>query len=311
MSDTTVYSGTSSEETTRANEMRVALLVEYCGRPFSGSQFQPNRPTVQSTVQHALRQLNVKASAVTFAGRTDAGVHALGQVAHFDAQRDAFKHIGRLDSALNAVLPETVSVRSVHLDAGFDFHSRRDALCRWYRYTIYNGSARSVWASRRGAAHYHKPLDADLMQQAAQLILGSHDFSSFKDSDTDVTNNVCDILYAQVFRDADFVVFDIVADRFLYKMVRNLTGQLMAIGQTDNPLPPETILDVLAKRDRRQAAATASPEGLTLMAIRYKPPFHFFAQDPTVRQLETLISSRITQTRMESPQNEKLFRKAS
>lgn len=311
MLDTTVYSNTSSEESTRANEMRVALLVEYCGKTFSGSQFQPHRPTVQAAVQEALCQLNLKTSAVSFAGRTDAGVHAMGQVAHFDVERNGLRHITKLDSALNAVLPETVSVRAAHLDAGFGFHSRRDALYKWYRYTIYNASSRSVWASRRGATQYHKPLDASLMHQAAQLILGTHDFCSFKDSDTDVVNDVCDILYARVARDGDSITFDIVADRFLYKMIRNLAGQLMMIGQSQRPLAAETILEVMSQRDRRQAAATAPAEGLMLMAIGYKSPFHFFAQDPTVQHLETLVNSRITQTRMESPQDENLFRKAS
>jgi tRNA pseudouridine38-40 synthase len=311
MSDTTVQSSFSSEESTRKNQMRVALLVEYCGDSFFGSQFQPERPTVQSAVQDALSKLNLKTSAVTFAGRTDAGVNALGQVAHFDIDRDALAHVKRLDNALNAVLPRTVSIRSVVLDVGFDFHSRRDALYKWYRYAVHNASNRSVWASRQGTAQYHRPLDADLMNQAAQLILGSHNFKSFKDSDTDVANDVCDILYAQVVRHGDMVFFDIVADRFLYKMVRNLTGQLIAIGQSENPLPPETILEVMAKQDRRYASATALPQGLTLMAIQHKPPFNFFAQDLTVRQLEALISSRFTQTRMESLQDENLFRKAS
>lgn len=298
-------------EAQRADQMRVALLVEYDGSAFHGSQTQPDFPTVQVAIQNALRKLNLQTSAVSFASRTDAGVHALGQVAHFDVDRAALANVKRLDLALNACLPPTVSIRAVHLDAGFDFHSRRDALCKWYRYRIYNGANRSVWASRQAAAHYHQLLDAERMEQAARLIYGVHDFRSFKDSDTHVDNDVCDILYAKVSRDGDMVIFDIAADRFLYKMVRNITGQLIAIGNPRNKLAPENILQVMALRDRRQAAPTARPEGLTLMAIKHKPPFNFFAEDQTVRQFEKLMNQRFTQTNMESPQDEDLFRKAS
>lgn len=287
--------------------MRVALLVEYCGKDFHGSQYQPQHATVQAALQAALKALNLKTSAVTFAGRTDAGVNAQGHVAHFDIEHAALMNIPQLDQALNAVLPETVSVKAVQLDAGQTFHSRRDAEAKWYRYVFHNAANRSVWAAVQATTHHRAPLNALWMDQAAQALLGSHDFKSFKDSDTDVTNDVCDILYAKVFRDGDAVIFDIVANRFLYKMVRNLAGQLLLIGNTERLLPPESISQVLAVRDRRQAAATARPEGLTLMAIQYKSPFNFFAQDRNVRQLSNMIN----QSQMESLQDENLFRKAS
>jgi tRNA pseudouridine38-40 synthase len=153
--------------------------------------------------------------------------------------------------------------------------------------------------------HHKKPLDAERMYQAAQHLLGPHNFKSFKDSDTAVTNDFCTIAHVNVARDGDFIIFDIAADRFLYKMVRNIVGQLVAIGSTDKPLAHDTILTVLEQEDRRKAAATARPEGLSLMAILYKPPFNYFEKDVYVQQLKTILKP------MESPHHENLFRKAS
>jgi tRNA pseudouridine38-40 synthase len=285
--------------------IRVALLVEYCGTSFHGSQFQPELPTIQGALQDALKRLNLETSAVTFAGRTDTGVHAVGQVAHFDVPEDGLRQVPDLVLALNAVLPATVAVRASRLDVGRPFHSRREAVAKWYRYKIYNSSHRSAWASQMPAAHYHYRLDETLMNQAAQLILGEHEFTSFKDSGSVVTSDICCIQHAKVVRDGDFIILDVAANRFLYKMVRNIVGQLMLIGNANNPHPPEAILKVLAERDRRKAARSASPEGLTLMAVQYKSPFNFFEKDVYVQQFKNILKS------MESLQNENLFRKAS
>jgi tRNA pseudouridine38-40 synthase len=292
----------SIEEDDNQSWLRVALLVEYCGTSFQGSQFQPNRLTVQSTFQDALRKLNLETSAVSFAGRTDAGVHANGQVAHVDIA--AVDNVPDLAKALNALLPDSVSVRSVWLQAGRSFNSRRDAWCKWYRYRIYNAANRSVWAQNTASTQYAPALDASRMQEAASLLLGRQNFCSFKSSDTDVVDDFCRVLHASVSQEGDFINFDIVADRFLYKMVRNIAGQLIAIGKSS--VSPASILDVLANRDRRVAAATAPAEGLTLMAVLYPSQFNFFAQDSNVRQLEAMLNP----TKMELSY-EDLFRKAS
>lgn len=304
MTDTTVQTQTLQPEE-KAPSIRVALLVEYCGQFFHGSQFQPHNPTVQGEIQGALSKLHLKTSAVSFAGRTDASVNAYGQVGHFDIAEGDLSNIPNLTKALNAVLPETISIRDTYISAGRQFNSRRDAQCKWYRYVIHNAATRSVWAERRSSLHYARPLDAHRMAQAAKLLTGTHDFKSFKDSGAKVVNDICAIQYADVHRDGDFIIFDVAADRFLYKMVRNLIGQLMVIGNVENPLPPETILQVLAERDRRKAAKTARPEGLTLMAVLYKSPFNFFEKDVYVQQLKNILKP------MESLQNENLFRKAS
>ncbi len=295
MSDATAKPNTHLPE----EPIRVALLVEYCGSAFCGSQFQPELPTVQRTLEEALAQLGLATSAVSFASRTDTGVHAKGQVAHFDIAPNALVNVPHLVKALNAVLPATVSVQDARIDTGLAFNSRREALAKWYRYIIYNHETRSVWAGA-DAAHVQRPLDAARMDAAARLLEGTHDFASFKCPDTDVTDNVCTVYHSRVHRDGERVIFDIVANRFLYKMVRNLTGQLIAIGKAGHT--PENILEVLAQRNRQAAAPTAKPEGLSLMAIRYGEPHGFFHANPNVQTLITL---------MESKHNENLFRKAS
>lgn len=305
MTDATVQTNDFQPEETDSI-IRVALLVEYCGKKFFGSQFQPNRPTIQAEVQNALTRLGLETSAVSFAGRTDTGVNALGQVAHFDVAPDALKNIPTLPAALNAKLPDEIAIRACHLEVSPSFHSRREAEAKWYRYRIYNGRTRSALMGA-DCAHYPQLLDAVRMNEAAQLLLGRHDFKSFKDSDTVVTDDMCDIRYIHVARDGDFINFDVAANRFLYKMVRNMVGQLLFIGNTEAPQSPESILEVLAQRDRRKAATTARPEGLCLMAIIYPAPFNYFKLDSRVRQLENLLKLN----QMESLQNENLFRKAS
>ncbi len=303
MTDTTIpVNFYQSEENCAIS--RVALLVEYCGLEFRGSQAQRNQPTVQSAVQIALQQLNLKTSAVSFASRTDAGVNALGQVAHFDVATDALVNVSNLASALNAVLPGSIAVRAVQLDLGRSFHARRDATAKWYRYKIYNSRNRSVWA-QHGATLHRPVLDTDLMNQAAQLILGEHEFTSFKDLGSNVTHDFCRIEAIQVSRDGDFITVDVAANRFLYKMVRNIVGQLMVIGNHKNSLSPETILKVISERDRRKASHSAPAEGLTLMSVHYQAPFNLFEKDVYVQQFKNILKP------MESLQNENLFRKAS
>jgi len=286
-------------------DQRVALLVEYCGSGFHGCQYQPNQPTVQHEIQVALGQLNLQTSAVSFASRTDSGVHALGQVAHFDIAHNTLANIPDLASALNAVLPQTVSVRAVNSRVTRAFNSRRDTAAKWYRYKIYNCIHRSVWAASNAALHYRPSLDVERMSQAASLLLGEHDFTSFKDFGSQVIDDICRVEYINVDREGDFIIFDIAADRFLYKMVRNIVGQLMVIGRASNPHPPEAIIKVLTERDRRKAAPSAPPDGLTLMAIQYKSPFNLFENDVYVKQFKNNLKS------MESLHNENLFRKAS
>lgn len=288
--------------------MRVALLVEYNGARFAGSQFQPSRPTVQSTIQEALAALNLQTSAVTFAGRTDAGVHARGQVAHFEMARDGLKNIPSLREALNAkLMAHGIGIRDVRQDVGFKFHSRHRAELKWYRYQVLNTPQNSVWAPA-DSVWMARPLDVERMNQAAQAMLGRHNFNSFKCPDTLVVDDICDVRLTRVSRQGEMVIFDVVANRFLYKMVRNLMGELLEIGKAQRPV--EHIHYLLEAR-QRVSGITGKPEGLSLMAILYQPEYRFFERDYYVQQLKGMIEN--PQHAMESKNNElqNLFRKAS
>lgn len=295
---------------------RVALLVEYHGQPYAGSQFQSHKeeviPTVQSTLENALRQLNLTVSAVHFSGRTDAGVNARGQVAHFDIlQPDGLKNIPRLAASLNAVLPETVSVKAVALNVNHQFHSQLSATHRWYRYTILNHPERSALAPR-DSVWIKSPLDTERMNQAASELVGTHNFKNVKCLDSDTTNDICHISHASVRKEGNLVIFDIVANRFLYKMVRNLMGLLINIGRANDlnrdinrSYAPGTVLTAIAQEDRaRSSWETAKAEGLSLMAVLYPEAINYFQTDEYVQILEQLLL-------MESMQDENLYRQAS
>ncbi len=205
---------------------RHVLLVEYLGTAYCGSQYQEQdgeiRPTIQHALEEALKSFNIElASKLSFASRTDAGVHAFGQWAHFDTPKGALKTLPKLAAALNSALPKDISVRDAVCNIALDFHSRREACRKWYRYTLYNGSQRSALAPDSSVWWKH-PLDAVAMNEAAKLLLGTHNFKSVKCPDTLVVDDVCCVEYARVIRDGDYIHFDVVATRFLYKMVRNL-----------------------------------------------------------------------------------------
>ncbi len=297
----------TSNNISHSQQQRIALLLEYNGSAFSGSQFQPGQPTVQQAVMDALAKLNLDVSGFMMSGRTDAGVHARGQVAHFDIPAGSLQNIPNLVVALNAILPETVRVRDDRVDVGADFNSQRSAEYKWYRYTVYNASQPSVWAPLDSVWVKH-PLDVSRMDQAAQRLLGTHNFKSFKCPDTPILDDVCHVYHAGVRQEGNLVIFDIVANRFLYKMVRNLMGQLLVIGKQG--LSPHTMTDVLAYQDRTQAAAIAKANGLSLMAVKYQEGHHFFESDPYVRFAQALYE-QTSQIKTESMQNENLFRKAS
>ena len=157
---------------------RVALLLEYDGSVYHGSQMQPDRMTVQGALQEALEALNVNASGMALSGRTDAGVHARGQVAHFEMPLKQFKLFHHFLRSLNSKLPSTVRVKQF-FPVSQQFHSRRNSTHKWYRFKIYNASEQSVWMPN-DAIWVRKPLDVQKMNEAIKLVLGTHDFKSFK-----------------------------------------------------------------------------------------------------------------------------------
>ncbi len=245
--------------------MRVALGVEYDGSAFHGWQIQPGGGTVQDVLQTALGQIAGVSVDVVCAGRTDAGVHATGQVVHFDAPVE--RPLTAWVRGVNTFLPDSVAVRWAQPVAD-DFHARFSAYGRCYRYLLINRPQRlGLWNGRAG--WYHHPLDVKLMQQASALLLGEHDFSAFRAADCQAKSPVKFMRRADVRRQGDMLIFDFEAGAFLHHMVRNLVGSLVYVGQGKQP--PQWIAELLAAADRRLAAPTFAAAGLYLIGVQYEP----------------------------------------
>lgn len=248
---------------------RIAVGVQYDGAGFRGWQTQQSGiRTVQMALEQALSKVANHPVCVICAGRTDAGVHGIGQVAHFDTTALRTSRSWILGS--NAHLPPDVSVHWAQQTAA-DFHARFSAQSRRYRYLILNRAQRSaLWRQR--ATNYYRPLDAQRMHHAAQLLLGEHDFSSFRAAECQARHPIRTIHQISVCRYEDFVVLEVEANAFLHHMVRNIVGVLLSIGNGEQPL--EWIEQVLKQRDRTQAGVTAPADGLYLLAVHYPERFN-------------------------------------
>lgn len=242
--------------------MRVRAVVAYDGTDYGGFQRQTNAPSVQATLEIALAQVTQETVTVLAAGRTDAGVHAVGQVIAFDT---AWRHgLDALQRALNAVLPADVAVLEM-AEATPDFHPRYDARSRRYRYTIYNAPVRWPLA-RRYSLHVAATLDVAAMQQAAQCLVGEHDFAAFGQPPQGESTVRC-VLAAEWGGEPPWLTFDIEANAFLYRMVRSIVGTMLMVGRGE--MSVEEFAAVLASRDRSQAGPTVPPHGLCLVEIKY------------------------------------------
>lgn len=244
--------------------MRIALGVEYDGNAFRGWQTQPGRGTVQDELEEALARIAGQPISVVCAGRTDAGVHATGQVVHFDT--NANRPLTAWVRGVNTFLPPAVAVRWAY-PVSEAFHARFSAYGRCYRYLLINRAQRpGVWHGRAG--WYHHALNENAMQHAADLLLGEHDFSCFRAADCQAKSPIKLVRYAKVRRFGDMLVFDFEAGAFLHHMVRNMVGSLVYVGQ--GKYPPGWIGQLLASRDRTKAAPTFSAAGLYLVGVRYE-----------------------------------------
>ena len=243
--------------------MRIALGVEYDGRPYLGWQSQPVGATVQHSLQQALSRIADAPVSVVAAGRTDAGVHALEQVVHFDSTVQ--RPLSAWVRGVNSELPDSIAVRWAHVVPD-EFHARFSAQARSYRYLLINRSVRSaVHAGRAG--WFHLPLDIVAMQEAAQYLLGEHDFSAFRAAECQAKSPVKCMNSIDIRRIGETLVFDFSANAFLHHMVRNLVGCLVYVGK--GKYPPSWIAEILAGRERRLAAPTFAPDGLYLRSIQY------------------------------------------
>ena len=253
---------------------RIAVGLEYDGSGFAGWQTQAQAPSVQAAVEAALSTVADEPVSVIIAGRTDAGVHSAGQVAHFDtaASRSARGWI----LGTNAHLPETVSVRWAQV-VPRHFHARYSAESRTYRYFIHNRLGRSALSAGRVALIY-QPLDVERMVEAARWLPGEHDFSAFRAAECQARSPVRRLHSLCVWREGEHVIIEATANAFLHHMVRNLAGLLIAVGQ--GKAPPEWARQVLESRDRTQAAPTAPPQGLYFWQVRYPGAFRLPLQPP-------------------------------
>ncbi len=247
--------------------MRIALGIEYDGTSYNGWQRQKNGIGVQQRLEEALATVADEDVDVTCAGRTDTGVHASGQVVHFDTGAERSDRSWVLGTNTN--LPDDVSVLWAQR-VGDDFHARFSATGRSYRYVILNRLQRSALYRHR-AWWVHQPLDERRMHAAAQQLVGEHDFSAFRAAGCQAGSATREVTAIRVSREEDWVFVDVSANAFLMHMVRNITGTLAAIGLGEQRL--DWALDVLERRDRTLGGVTAPPHGLTLVAVDYPARF--------------------------------------
>ena len=247
--------------------MRIALGVEYDGTHFCGWQVQEGVRTVQACIEQALARIADHPVRVICAGRTDTGVHALGQVIHFDSE--AVRNERGWVFGANSHLPKDCSVVWARVVSD-DFHARYSAVSRYYRYVIFNRTVRSgVFADR--VSWCYRPLDEGRMREAAHYLIGEHDFSSYRAVACQAKQPVRTVHRLDVVRHGGMIVIDIVANAFLHHMVRNVAGVLMTIGSGERE--PVWAKEVLEARDRTLGGVTAPPQGLTLMAVEYPETF--------------------------------------
>jgi len=239
------------------------LIVEYDGSGYHGWQRQPDRPTIQAALEEAIQRLTGIATRVYGAARTDAGVHALGQVAHFVSE--ARFTPAAWTRGLNALLPGDIAVRRV-ARVRETFHARHGARWKIYRYDIYNHPCRAPLC-RRYAWHLFQPLNLGAMRRAARAMVGCRDFRSFCAADSEGDHFTVDLKSVVVSKDDAQVRLTFRADRFLKYMVRNMVGFLVEVGRGHRA--PDEVTAVLAARDRRRAGPTAPPHGLTLVRVLY------------------------------------------
>ncbi len=244
--------------------MRIALGIEYDGNQFFGWQSQAGGHTVQDALQAALSNIASEPIAIIAAGRTDTGVHALEQVAHFDTHAE--RPLSAWVRGVNSLLPKSVAVLWAHVVPD-EFHARFSAQARSYSYFLINRPVRSAVQHGR-VGWYHAPLDEKKMCGAAKYLLGEHDFSSFRAAECQAKSPVKNLAQLDIARRGENIVFDLTANAFLHHMVRNIVGCLIYVGQGKRP--PQWLREVLESRNRNQAAPTFAPDGLYLRRIQYE-----------------------------------------
>jgi tRNA pseudouridine38-40 synthase len=242
--------------------VRLACTIEYKGTSYHGFQNQIDLPTVQGSIEKALEAVSAQADSFNYAGRTDAGVHALSQV--FDFQTSVQRSTGDWLKGLNANLPRTISIKTI-TEVADDFHSRYSAKERFYSYVIYNSKSKPIFFD--DFVHWdNNSLDIEKMINSAQALLGKHDFSSFRSSSCGSKNPVKEIKSIALIQEGPFLILNISATAFLHNMVRIIAGTLIGISKGELDI---TIPELLEARDRRLAGKTLTAKGLFFLGPRY------------------------------------------
>ena len=246
-------------------EMRnIKLYIEYDGTNYNGWQVQPNAVSIQGTIEEKLEIITQKKTKVIASGRTDAGVHAIEQVAHFFTESQL--NLNNIQRGLNSLLPSDISIRQIH-EVTNDFHSRRSAKSKVYRYIILNQGFPSP-LYRNYSWFIPHDLDIYEMKMAIQYLMGRHDFSSFKASGCNSRNPIREVHRISVdLNPKGLIVFEIEADGFLKQMVRNIVGTMVDVGK--RKISPKEFQEIFLSRDRKKAGVTAPPQGLFLVKVNY------------------------------------------
>lgn len=258
----------AAAEVAAAGVSRIALGVEYKGARYRGWQRQEaGVPSVQEALEKALSKVAAELVSVICAGRTDAAVHASGQVVHFDTRVE--RPLKAWVMGANANLPGDISVTWAQ-PMPAHFHARFSAVARRYRYVIYNDPVRPAHLAEE-ITWNHRPLDVARMRQAAEALVGTHDFTSFRAVQCQAKSPIKTIHHLRVIEHGRFIVLDVRANAFLHHMVRNIAGVLMTIGAGERE--PQWVAEILAARDRRSGGVTAHPYGLYLVRVEYPEEF--------------------------------------
>ncbi|MCV6547009.1 MAG: tRNA pseudouridine(38-40) synthase TruA [Cohaesibacter sp.] len=253
---------------------RYKLVIEYDGRPFSGWQRQDNAPTVMGRIEDSLFKFTRERVTLFGAGRTDSGVHATGQVAHFDLARDW--HSQKIKEALNHFLKETGVAVLGAAKVTQDFDSRFLAVRRYYRYRICNRRAPLTFELGR-AWQYSYPIDVHLMQQGANLLLGHHDFTTFRATACQAKSPWRTMEALKVIREREWIYLDAMSRSFLHNQIRSFVGSLAEVGSARKPV--EWISEILSARDRRACGPVAPPDGLYLTQVDYPDDVNFIISE--------------------------------
>ena len=244
--------------------MNIKLTVEYNGTNYHGWQVQHSGETIQSVLEKAISTFVGQPTRITGAGRTDAGVHALGQVANFFCPKEFDQH--RIRRAFNALTPADITIKEVEIVPD-SFDARRDGRSRVYEYRILNRPAPSPFYLTT-ALHVHDPLDLAAMRMAVRCLEGEHDFTSFQAGGCDAAHAVRKIYRTSLDQRGELLVYTIEATAFLRHMVRNIVGTLIEVGRGQRS--PESFSELLKARDRTKAGPTAPPHGLFLVEVKYQ-----------------------------------------